>query len=175
MTVDSSAALGTISQVMASGDGGGVSLGVGPMPGPKGSGGVLVGGAALYVPKASSPEKQAAAWDLIKFLVSSKSQSEWAAATGYVPLRKSAARTAAIQKLWADSPGYKVAYDQLVGGVENTATAGPVVGPYQEVRDIVLAAEQRMFTENLTPKAALARAAKEANRALADYNARVGG
>jgi ABC-type sugar transport system, periplasmic component len=174
MTVDSSASLGTISQVLASGEGGGISLGVGPMPGPKGSGGVLVGGAALYMPKRSSPEKQAAAWDLIKFLVSSQSQSEWAAGTGYVPLRKSAVQTPAIQKLWADEPGYKVAYEQLVGGVQNTATAGPVVGPYQEVRDIVLAAEQRMFTQGLAPKAALSRAAAEANRVVADYNARVG-
>lgn len=175
MTVDSSAALGTISQVLASGEGGGISLGVGPMPGPKGSGGVLVGGAALYVPKRTSPEKQAAAWDLIKFLVSSQSQSEWAAGTGYVPLRKSAVETPAIRQLWAAEPGYKVAYEQLVGGVQNTATAGPVVGPYQEVRDIVLAAEERMFTQGLAPKAALSRAATEANRAITEYNARVGG
>jgi len=37
-----------------------VDLGVGPMPGPVGKGGVLVGGAALYLSKKSSPEKQAA-------------------------------------------------------------------------------------------------------------------
>ena len=143
------------------------------MPGPKGKGGVLVGGAALYMPKRSTPEKQAAAWDLIKFLVSTQSQAEWAAGTGYVPLRQSAADTPEIKALWAKEPGYKVAYDQLVGGVQNTATAGPVIGPYQEIRDFVLAAEQRMFTQGLAPQAALTRAAKDANQALDGYNARV--
>ena len=175
MTIDSSAALGTVSQVLASGEGGGVKLGVGPMPGPKGNGGVLVGGAALYMPKTSSPEKRAAAWDLIKFLVSSDRQAEWAAATGYVPLRKSATKTATIQQLWAKEPGYKVAYDQLVNGVDNVATAGPVVGPYQEVRDAVLAGEQRMFTGGASAPQALSSAAHDADQAIADYNQRVGG
>lgn len=175
MTIDSSAGLGTISQVLASGEGGGVSLGVGPMPAPKGDGGVLVGGAALYVPKKSTPAQQAAAWDLIKFLVSPERQAEWAAATGYVPLRKSAARSQVMQDLWAREPGYKVAYDQLNTGVNNTATAGPVLGPYQEVRDIVRAAEQKMFSEGVSAKAALAQAAKDADAALAEYNGRVGG
>ena len=179
MTVDTSAALGQISKVLASGEGGGVSLGVGPMPGPSGSGsrsgGILVGGAALYMPKRSSPEKQAAAWDLVKFLVSPERQAEWAAATGYVPLRTSATDSPVIRDLWAREPGYRVAYDQLVTGVENTATAGPVVGPYQEIRDAVLAAEQRMFSGGATPDAAITGAARDANRALAEYNARVGG
>ncbi len=175
MTIDSSAALGTISQVLASGEGGGVSLGVGPMPGAAGRGGILVGGAALYVPKKSSPVEQAAAWDLIKFLVSSANQAEWAAGTGYVPLRKSSIELPVIKDLWAKQPGYRVAYDQLITGVENTATAGPVLGPYQQVRDIVLAAEQRMFTQGDAAKAALDRAEAEANRALEEYNARVAG
>lgn len=174
MTIDSSAALGTVSQVLASGEGGGVSLGVGPMPGPPGDGGVLVGGAALYVPTKSSAPQKAAAWDLIKFLVSSDRQAEWAAATGYVPLRKSAAQSATIQALWAKEPGYKVAYDQLVNGVNNVATAGPVVGPYQEVRDAVLAAEQKMFDNGATSKQALAQAATDADQAISDYNTRIG-
>ena len=69
MTIDSSATLGTITQVLAGGEGGGVELGVGPMPGPAGGGGVLVGGGALYMVKQSSAEKKAAVWKYIKFLV----------------------------------------------------------------------------------------------------------
>jgi sn-glycerol 3-phosphate transport system substrate-binding protein len=175
MTIDSSAALGTISQVLSSGEGGGVSLGVGPMPGPPGKGGVLVGGAALYVPSKSSAEQKAAAWDLIKYLVGSAQQAEWAAATGYVPLRESAAKSPTLQALWAKEPGYKVAYDQLVNGVDNVATAGPVIGPYQEVRDAVLAGEQKMFTDGTPAKQALAAAAKDADQAISSYNTRIGG
>lgn len=174
MTIDSSASLGTISQVLAAGEGGGVSLGVGPMPGPKGDGGVLVGGAALYISKKSSPEKQAAAWDFLKYLTSPEVQAEWAAGTGYVPIRESSVDMQTIKDLWAREPGYKVAYDQLITGVENTATAGPVIGDYQGVRDSILAAEQEMFTEGLSPKAALAKAARDADRKIQDYNERVG-
>ena len=80
----------------------------------QGKGGVLVGGAALYISKQSAPDRQAAAWDLIKFLVSPQAQAEWAAGTGYVPIRKSAIERPEIIELWAKEPGYKVAYDQLV-------------------------------------------------------------
>ena len=68
MTIDTSAALGTIQQLLASGQYPNVELGVAPMPGPKGKGGVLVGGGANYIVKKSSPEKQAAAWQYAKFL-----------------------------------------------------------------------------------------------------------
>ena len=68
-----------------------VKLGVGAMPGPDSpDGGVLVGGAANYIVNKSAPEKQAAAYQFAKFLASAKVQSEWAAATGYVPVSKSA-------------------------------------------------------------------------------------
>jgi sn-glycerol 3-phosphate transport system substrate-binding protein len=49
MSIDTSASLGTITQVLGSGQYPNVSLGVAPMPGPTGKGGVLVGGAALYM------------------------------------------------------------------------------------------------------------------------------
>ena len=173
MTIDTSAALGTISQVLASGQGGGVSLGVAPMPGPVGQGGVLVGGAALYISRKSAPEKQEAAWVLAKFLDQPDSQADFAAGTGYIPIRKSSVTLPAIQKLWATNPGYKVAYDQLVQGIENSATAGPVIGDYQGVRDVVLAAEQSMFTSGLTPAAALAKAQADATAKIQDYNSRV--
>jgi sn-glycerol 3-phosphate transport system substrate-binding protein len=175
MTIDSSGSLGTITQVLSSGQYPNVKLGVSPMPGPTGKGGVLVGGAALYISNKSAPEKQAAAWEFSKFLNEAQSQADWAAATGYVPVRKSAVDLPAVKDLWTRLPGYKVAYDQLLTGVNNSATAGPVIGDYQGVRDIVVGAEQSMFSNGTKPKAALKAAAKSANDAIDAYNARVGG
>ena len=175
MALDTSAALGTISQVLASAEGGGVELGVGPMPRPSGNGGVLVGGASLYISNRSSPEKQAAAWELAKFLTTAQNQATWAAGTGYVPIRKSSISLPAIKELWAKNPGYKVAYDQLVTGVNTLATDGPVIGDYQGVRDAVLAAEQQMFTQGKAPDAALSSAADAATQVMQEYNARVTG
>jgi sn-glycerol 3-phosphate transport system substrate-binding protein len=174
MTIDTSAALGTIQQVLSSGQYPDVELGVAPMPGPKGKGGVLVGGAANYIVKKSSPEKQAAAWLFAKFLNEPESQADWAVGTGYVPIRQSAANLPQVQQLWAATPGFKVAYDQLVSGIANTATAGPVIGDYQGVRDVVLDSEQQMFN-GMSPSAALKLAKQNANSKIEEYNSRVGG
>lgn len=174
MTIDTSATLGTITQLLNSGQYPNVDLGVGPFPGPSGPGGVLVGGAAFYIVNKSSPAKQAAAWEYLKFLDTPQSQATFAAATGYVPIRKSSITLPAIQQLWAKIPGYKVAYDQLVTGPSNTATAGPVIGDYQGVRDAVRNSWESMFSNGVAPAAALAAAAKNATAAIQAYNARVG-
>ena len=175
MTIDSSATLGTISQVLASGQSGGVELGVAPMPGPPGKGGVLVGGGALYIIKRSAPEKQAAAWKYLKFLDDPQTQADFAAGTGYVPIRKSSVTLPAIKDQWAKVPGYKVAYDQLISGANDIATEGPVIGAYQGVRDSVLAGEQEMFTQGKAPAAALKSAASQADSQMQEYNSRVTG
>jgi sn-glycerol 3-phosphate transport system substrate-binding protein len=175
MTIDSSATLGTISQVFASGESGGVELGVAPMPGPPGGGGVLVGGGALYIVKKSAPEKQAAVWEYLKFLDDPQTQADFAAGTGYVPIRKSSVDLPAIQQQWAKEPGYKVAYDQLISGADDIATQGPVIGAYQAVRDAVLAGEQEMFTQGKSPAAALKSAAQQSDAAMQEYNSRVTG
>jgi sn-glycerol 3-phosphate transport system substrate-binding protein len=174
MTIDTSATLGTITQLLNSGQYPNVDLGVAPMPGPVGKGGVLVGGAAMYMSNKSSPEKQAAAWQFLKFLDSPETQATFGAASGYVPLRKSAVSMPAIQQLWAKIPGYKVAYDQLTTGVSNVATAGPVIGDYLGARAAVRNAEESMFTSGTKSKAALIAAAKNADAAISAYNARVG-
>jgi sn-glycerol 3-phosphate transport system substrate-binding protein len=175
MTIDTSATLGTITQIFAAGEAGDVELGVAPMPGPPGDGGVLVGGGALYIVKRSAPEKQAAVWEYLKFLTTPESQAEWGAGTGYVPIRESAVDLPAIQNLWRETPGYKVAYDQLLSGVDDIATQGPVIGAYQAVRDAVLAGEQQMFTQGTSPAAALNSAANQSNSAMQEYNSRVAG
>ncbi len=175
MTIDSSASLGTITQVLGSGQFPNVTIGVGPMPGPVGKGGILVGGAALYITKDAPPQKQDAAWQYIKFLVDPEQQAKWAAGTGYVPIRKSATELPAVQDLWSTQPAYKVAYDQLVTGVNNDATAGPVIGPYQAIRDSVIDQFTAMLTEGKSAKSAVKTAAQQGTRAIEDYNSRVGG
>ncbi len=175
MTIDSSASLGTVTQVLSGGGYPNVEIGVAPIPGPVGKGGVLVGGASLYISNKSAPAKQAAAWEYTKFLTDSETQAEWAAGTGYVPIRKSSVELPAITELWASQPEYKVAYDQLITGTNNVATAGPVIGDYKGVRDEVRTAEQSMFTQGVSPKAALKAAKQKANAAMKEYNSRIGG
>jgi sn-glycerol 3-phosphate transport system substrate-binding protein len=174
MTQETSASLGTIDQVLSSGQYPNIKLGVAPMPGPKGNGGVNVDGASLWIVNKSTPEKQAAAWEFAKFLNTEEAQAKWAADTGYLPIIEAAAKSPEVQALWAKLPGYKVAYDQLLNGPSNTATAGPVIGDYTGVQNAVREAWQRMLSGG-TPKAALKEASKNADAAMQEYNSRVGG
>ncbi len=174
MTIDTSAALGTILQVLSGGEYADVELGVAPMPGPVGKGGVLVGGAALFIVSKSSPAKQAAAWEFAKFLNEPESQAKWSVGTGYVPIRESSVDDPTLEARWAEVPGYRVAYEQLLTGVNNAATAGPVIGDYQGVRDALLLEEQTMFSNGKKPAATLKDAQKATTAVIQDYNERLG-
>jgi len=145
-----------------------------PKPESTKEGGTLVGGAALYIMKQSAPEKQAAVWQYLKYLNEVEVQADWAAATGYIPTRQSAVDEPVLQARWKAQPGFEVAYDQLVTGVENAASAGPVLGAYKEVRNAVQASMTAMYTQDLAPDAALARAAEQGDAKIEEYNSRLG-
>ena len=175
MTIDTSAALGTIEQLLSQYPN--VQLGVAPFPTVQSTptGGVEPGGSALWISNKTSPAKQSAAWEYIAFLDSTASQATWSAGTGYIPLRTSSAQSPTIQSLWATSPQFKVAYTQLISGVLTPATAGAVLGPYDDVRTAISNAENSMFTNGTSPAAALAQAQAASDALIATYNQRVGG
>jgi len=174
MTIHTSAALSSVLAILAGGAFPGVELGVGPMPGPAPDGGVLVGGAALWLPAGDDPLKVAAAWDVARWLAEPEQQAVWSTRTGYVPLRRSAVDLPAVQQAWASRPEYRVAYDQLVATPPGPAGAGPLLGPQRQVREIVAGAVAEVLN-GADPADALADAAAEADDALADYARRTGG
>jgi sn-glycerol 3-phosphate transport system substrate-binding protein len=173
MTIDTTAALGTIAQILGSGDYAHVDLGVGPLPGST-KGGVTVGGGSLYIVNQSSKAKQAAAWEYAKFLNEPEQVAAWAAGTGYIPTRESAVELPAVQQRWAEIPGFQVAYDQLLQGKNNLKTAGPVIGAFQAVRAVVEEQETAMLNDGKSPKAALRDAKEQSTGEIEDYNSRVG-
>ncbi len=178
MAFDTSSVLGTITSVLAAGNDPNLEIGVAPMPAPgakAAKGGVLVQGGGLFIVNKSAHEKQAAAWKFLKFLDQPANMTTWAIGTGYLPIRQSSADSAAMQDYWAKNPTYKVAYDQLLNGPSDIATAGSVIGDNSGVRDAVRDAENSMFLEGKDPKAALAAAAQNATTAIDDYNNRIGG
>jgi ABC-type glycerol-3-phosphate transport system substrate-binding protein len=80
-----------------------------------------------------------------------------------------------MQAYWEANPFYKVAYDQLLEGPTNVATAGSVIGNYTGTRDAIRDAENSMFLEGTAPRTALQDAAKNATAAMEDYTSRLGG
>jgi sn-glycerol 3-phosphate transport system substrate-binding protein len=176
MTIDSSADLGTVTQVLGQGQYPNVKLGLGAFPMLSSSikGGIEPGGSGVYISSKVPAIDQAASWVYLSYLCNPQSQATWAAGTGYIPVRKSAAATTTITHLWATNPGYKVAYNEINNGVNDAATSGSVIGPYADVRIDVLNAEESMYTQGVSPAKALASAASAVNNTISSYNQRLG-
>ncbi|HEX9259870.1 MAG TPA: extracellular solute-binding protein [Acidimicrobiales bacterium] len=149
-------------------------LGVGPFPGPAGPGGVVVGGASLWLVKDKGDERTAAAWDFVKYLTSAQAQSTWAAGTGYIPVNEGALEVEPLKSVYAGDPRFKVAYDQLLTGTVDAASAGVVIGPLRQVRGETAKAVAAILGGG-DAKAALDAAAAEADKLIKDYNDRTGG
>jgi sn-glycerol 3-phosphate transport system substrate-binding protein len=178
MAFDTSAVLGTATAILAGGGAPNVELGVAPFPGPgsgKVKGGVLVSGGALYMVNKSAPAKQAAAWKFLRYLDSPSVMTQWAIDTGYLPILEKSANSSEMQSYWTQNPFYKIAYDQLLNGPTNVATAGSVIGNYTGARDAVRDAENSMFLQGTDPKTALKDASKNSTAAMQEYTARLGG
>ncbi len=174
MGIATSGALGTILSVVEGGLIPGVTvddIGVGPMPGPTDTPSAFVGGAALYIVRDKGDAETAAAWDYIKFLDSPESQSYWADATGYVPIREDAISIEPIAATYAADPRYLVAFDQINFAADDFSAVGPVLGPLRQVRGVT--AQMMADIYGGTPvEDALAAAADQANLLIIDYDSR---
>ena len=174
MTIATTAALGPVMDVIKGGqfkeqisleD-----LGIGPMPGPNGTQGALVGGASLWIVDKGDNVKNAAAWDYIKFMVSAQSQSTWAAKTGYLPVNKAAETLDPLKTTYATDSRFKVGFDQLMAAKDAPSSNGPIIGPLREVRTVVAQAVAAIF-KGADVATALAEAETKANQLINDYNA----
>jgi sn-glycerol 3-phosphate transport system substrate-binding protein len=175
MTIETSAALRSV--LVVSTQFPDVEVAVGPMPSlGERTGGVLVGGGAMWLDAATEDLERAAAWDYLRWLSEPAQQAEWHAGTGYLPIRHSAVESGPVAQLWAAEPEFRIAYDQLVEGPATTATAGPVIGNHPLVRRrAVEAALERMWLQGQDPVAAVAQADADGDAVIADYNRRVRG
>jgi len=175
MTIDTSAALGTVTQLLAGGKYANVKMGIGAFPVYSSSvqGGIEPGGGGVFISNKVPAIDQAASWQFLSYLMNTQSVATWAAGTGYIPVRKSSTQTATVQKLWATSPGYKVAYNEINNGANDAATSGSVIGPYADVRTDVLNAENSMYTQGVKPAAAVNAAAQSVNSSISSYNSRL--
>jgi len=175
MTFGTSAALRSVVDVLAGGQFPNVELGVGPMTSlAGGSGGILVGGASLWIVKSRPKAEQQAAWEFIKYLLEPQQQAEWYAGSGYVPIRISAVDLPPAKDVEAKYPQFRVALDQLRNAPSTRASQGAVMGAFPQVRDAVKRAIEDMLLNNRDPDEAVDRAARDATKEIENYNKRVG-
>jgi sn-glycerol 3-phosphate transport system substrate-binding protein len=174
MTIGSSAALRPVFDALEAGVQG-VELGVGPMPAAQSpDGGIVVGGASLWIVKARPEAEQEAAWKFLKFLVGAEQQAEWYAGSGYFPIRTDAFDEPVAKEAEAKYPSLRVAPQQLQQGARNRATQGAIMGPFTKIRwEVIAPAFESMILTGTPPDEAIDDAASEATALIKDYSERV--
>jgi sn-glycerol 3-phosphate transport system substrate-binding protein len=75
--------------------------------------GCCTGGSGFAIYKGAPAEKQQAAMRWIAFATSPENTTFWSKKTGYMPVRKSAVESAAMQSYFKERPTFKTAVDQL--------------------------------------------------------------
>jgi sn-glycerol 3-phosphate transport system substrate-binding protein len=110
----------------------------------------------------STPEKQQAAWDFVKWLTETKQTAYWTTQTTYLPVRKSALNEQVLKDYIAQTPRFQVALDQIP-----TAAPGPSVAGWADARTALQEAVTAAVTLTQDPKPALDAAAAKADAALA--------
>lgn len=110
----------------------------------------------------STPEKQLAVWEFLKWFTDTTQTAKWAVVSGYMPIRASALEDSALKAHWAGPDVQGKQAFQLVP----TSAAGPSIRGWQEVRDAIFEAITKVQTKKATPEEALGAAATKANNAL---------
>ena len=98
--------------------------------------GVPIGGASLWITNSVSDEKQAAAWDFVKYAVSKESQALWASSTGYYSVNKEAYDLDLLKKDLEKTPQKLVAVNEIKDTQKTAATSGAIVGVFPELRKV---------------------------------------
>ena len=170
MTIASSANLGEIYDQL--GRFPGVDIRVAPLPGPTG-GGVAVGGGSLYLVNEADDDTRAAAWRFMTWLDEPAQQITWSVETGYIPTRVSAIDDPRLRRLWAERPGYRVAFDQLADAGPIAGGGGPVIGDFLGFREAIEQGLEALYG-GAEPATVAVEAQSQATDAIRAYNRRIG-
>lgn len=156
------------------GVGGHFEVGTGFLPGFEDSmdkdGGVIIGGASLWMLDKCDEKLEKAAWEFIKYMISPEQQVFWNKDTGYFPITTKAYELDEMNKHLEKFPQFRTAIDQLHDTPINTAIQGALIGVFPEARQIIETNIEAMIAGSMTPEKALNKAAEDINKAIDNYN-----
>jgi ABC-type glycerol-3-phosphate transport system substrate-binding protein len=109
----------------------------------------------------TTPIKQAASWEWVKFFTDKAQTVDWAIKSSYMPLRKSAAENPDMKALWQTDPQAKQAFD-----LTQYARPEPNITAWQDIREVLQNALTAVVTQKMTAKQALDDAANQANKLI---------
>jgi len=175
MTRSSTAVLRSVVDALEGGLAGGpVEVGVAGLAGvPGGTGYTAVYTRGLWVPKDVPEAEQEAGWKFIKWLMEAEQQAEWFAGSGYLPVRNSSYDLPAAQEIMTKYPQFSIGVEIFRSSPATPATLGPLLGPFNEVRDAVLRQLGETIVNDKDPVEAINDAAEEANQVIEEYNRRI--
>ncbi|MBZ0320220.1 MAG: ABC transporter substrate-binding protein [Anaerolineae bacterium] len=135
--------------------------------------GTVIGGASLWLTGDHPQAELEAAVDFMLFLGKTENGVDWHKGTGYFPIRYSAIEALEAEGWFDANPTFMTAFDQLTSTIPNEASAGAVIGIFQELRTIVEQAAQSVIDGGADPAEALAAADDRADESMAEYNSLV--
>lgn len=168
MTLDSTASLrGIVSAAEGKFEVGTAFL---PKPADGADGGVIIGGASLWLMNNKSEEEQQAAWEFMKYLAEPQTQAYWHVNTGYFPVTTKAYEETLVKENLDKYPQFQTAVDQLHQTTANLATQGAVMGVFPEARQLTETAIEEVLNGQKTAQEALDKAAQEISSKIETYN-----
>jgi sn-glycerol 3-phosphate transport system substrate-binding protein len=140
-----------------------------------GAGGTVIGGNALWIMAGKPAAEQRIAYDFVKYIASAPVQREWHTHTGYFPIRRDVIDALAAEGFYKTAPDARTAIDQMLASPAEPPAAGAITGIFTELRDHVETATEEILAGFSTPDAALQKATRRTDQALARYNRLVEG
>lgn len=140
--------------------GGRFTLGMAPLPAGRVPRTQLYGASMLIFK--TTPERERAAWEFLKWWGAPEQTARWAIKSGYLPVRFSAAQVPAYRETLQRDPRLQVGFESL-----KFAQAEPTLRSWSQIRNFLSEAISAAVLGQSTPEAALRQAAARANRLLA--------
>src|SRR6059036_3459004 len=134
------------------------------------NGGNIIGGASLYIMKSRPVEEQQAAWEFVKYAMTSAVQAQWQSDTGYYAIVKSAYNEAPAKEWATKYPQFQTPVDQISNSPQNRMTNGAVLGVFAQARARTQKMIESVLLGQATSQQALDAAAAEVNDAIDKYN-----
>jgi multiple sugar transport system substrate-binding protein len=119
-----------------------------------------IGGESLFLFK-SNPQKERAAWEFMKFIMSADFQTDWAINTGYLPVSKSAAQSPEYQAFLQANPFIKSYNDEMP-----TGKTRPSLAQYPALSATLGKYLEAALYDKYSSQEALDRAAEEVNKIM---------
>ncbi len=137
-------------------------------------GGVIIGGASMWMIDTGDEERENAAYQFLAFCSQAEQQAYWSTATGYLPVNADAVDTETFSSYAEETPLALTAVNQLLNNPVNVATQGCLTGVSSEARSIFQDNIEALINGQKNIEEAEADITDRINAAIEDYNANNG-